>query len=182
MAIIKKAARVIGRTLEFRNVEETDAAFIISLRGNKTKGEHLNSGSLRIHDQKKWISEYQKKIDQAYFIIESQGQKIGTVRLYDASEKSFCWGSWVLAQNAPFASSIESVLMVYDYAINVLGFSKSHFDVRKKNAKVCSFHESFGAVRKNEDDINVYYDIEKEKIISSFKRFNRFLPNPVVVR
>jgi len=90
---------------------------------------------------------------QAYFIIEDRaGDPLGCVRIYDARGDSFCIGSWILRAGAPQRAAIESSLMVYALGIDHLGFRRAHFDVRKRNERVWTFHERCGARRVGETD------------------------------
>ena len=90
---LRKAARVMGKTLVFRDAGVEDAAFIFSLRTDSEKSRFLSAVSNDLADQQAWLVRYAKLTDQAYFIIEYQNQPIGTVRLYDPQGESFCWGS-----------------------------------------------------------------------------------------
>lgn len=173
--IIKKAARIAGKTLALRDATVDDSIFILSLRLDSSKSKYLSPTSSDINLQKKWLLDYEKSINQAYFIIDHANQNIGVVRLYDARDSSFCWGSWILASNAPNHAAIESALMIYSYAINYLGFTHSHFDVRKDNESVWRFHERFGAIRVSEDDMNYFYQIDKDSIENSLRRYGKFL-------
>lgn len=47
---------------------------------------------------------------------------------------------------------MESALTVYAYAVDHLGFTAAHFDVRRGNERVWKFHERFGAVRVDENE------------------------------
>ena len=70
----------------------------------------------------------------------------------------------------------SDLLMVYRYALDGLGFEASHFTVHKANESVWQFHERFGAVRRAEDEIQYFYDIDREAILASLQRYRRFLP------
>ena len=85
---------------------------------------------------------------------------IGTIRLYDPQGDSFCWGSWILAQGSPASAAMESALMVYAYAVDYLGFTAAHFDVRRGNERVWRFHERFGAVRVRETALDYWYRLD----------------------
>ena len=128
-----------------------------------------------------WLRNYAEADDQAYFIIEIDGQSVGTVRLYDAKDDSFCWGSWILAANAPKTAAIESALMVYAYAVDHLGFQSAHFDVRKSNQRVWNFHERFGAVRTSESDNDYFYALTLVEIQKSRKRYSKYLPEGIAL-
>lgn len=173
--IIKKAGRIVGKTLVFRDVTVDDSNFILSLRLDLSKSKYLSHTSSDIEHQKKWLLDYEGSTNQAYFIIEHANQNVGVVRLYDARFSSFCWGSWILASNAPTHAAIESALIIYSYAINCLGFTRSHFDVRKENENVWRFHERFGAARVSEDDLNYFYEINKDSIEKSLQKYRKFL-------
>lgn len=144
---LRKAARVVGKTLSFRDASLDDAAFILSLRTDTEKSRYLSAVSGELAEQQAWLERYALSDNQAYFIIGNQGAPIGTVRLYDPQGESICWGSWTLHSSRPSHAAMESALMVYAYAIDHLGFAAAHFDVRKGNERVWRFHERFGAKR-----------------------------------
>lgn len=178
---IRKAKRVVGKTLSFRNAIVSDAEFILSLRTDKDKARFLSSVSGDLADQRAWLGNYESSEDQAYFIIEYLGEPIGTVRLYDSQGDSFCWGSWILKEGRPRQAAMESALMVYAYGVDHLGFSASHFDVRKGNERVWQFHERFGARRIQETELDYYYRLDGEAIADSRLRYKEFLENHVGV-
>lgn len=178
---IRKAKKITGRTLVFRDASVDDAEFILSLRTDAKKSQHLSATKPDLDAQRAWLERYSISTDQAYFIIEFQGMPIGTVRIYDPKGESFCWGSWILSNEAPKNAAIESALVVYSYAVDVLGFCRAHFDVRQGNASVWRFHESFGAIRVGESDLDYFYEIDDAAIQKSLERYRRFLPSPVVV-
>lgn len=178
---LRKAARVIGKTLTFRNAEVADAAFILSLRTDTEKSRYLSSVSSDIGAQEAWLEHYAQADDQAYFIIEYQNQPIGTVRLYDPRGESFCWGSWILKNGRPSQAAMESALMVYAYAVDHLGFKAAHFQVHRENERVWQFHERFGAQRIAETDLEIFYRLHEDAISISRLRYRRFLDGSVDV-
>lgn len=178
---LRKAARVIGKTLTFRDATVEDACFILSLRTDAEKSRYLSAVSSDLADQQTWLARYAQADDQAYFIIEHQDAPIGTVRLYDPQGLSFCWGSWILKSGRPSHAAMESALMVYAYAVDHLGFRAAHFDVRKGNERVWQFHERFGARRVAESELDYDYMLDIETITSSRQRYQRFLEGPVKV-
>ena len=179
---IRKANRVQGKTLVFRDATTADAAFILALRTDSRKSGYISATSPEISQQIAWLESYAGKTDQAYFIIENlAGETLGTVRLYDPRGDSFCWGSWILKDGAPQTAAIESALMVYAYTIDHLGFRQSHFDVRKGNESVWRFHERFGAERTGETTQDYLYRIRRKQIVAARKRYRKYLPGTVAV-
>ncbi len=178
---IRKAKLVVGRTLTFRDANVDDAAFILSLRTDENKSRYLSAVSADLSAQQAWLESYANSVGQAYFIIEWQYVPIGTVRLYDAKQDSFCWGSWILKDGRPTHAAMESALMVYSYAIDDLAFQGAHFDVRRGNERVWKFHERLGARRVSETDLDYFYELDLQSIQSATETYARFLPADVVV-
>jgi RimJ/RimL family protein N-acetyltransferase len=178
---IQKAALIKGKTLTFRDAKAADTDFILSLRTDLEKSRYLSTTSNDNSKQRLWLDLYSVADDQAYFIIECKGEAIGTVRLYDPRDKSFCWGSWILKDGSPKQAAIESALMVYAYAVDHLGFRAAHFDVRKGNESVWQFHERFGARRISETNIDYFYKLDFQSIKASCARYSKFLPEGLTV-
>lgn len=177
VARIRKANRIHGKNLIFRNASIADGPFILSLRTDEQKSRHLSIVSNNLAAQEAWLAAYEKRDTEAYFIIENGwGVAIGTVRLYDALGDSFCWGSWILVDDVPSSAAIESALMVYRYAVDALGFRRAHFQVQKGNERVWRFHERFGAERLPEEDIQYRYTLSYDSIQLAFTRYRRYLP------
>ncbi len=166
-----------GKNINLRLVLLKDAKFICELRQNK--GKFLSKTSAKISEQKRWIRSYKEREKEGveyYFIIESKTKEaFGSVRLYDFLDNSFCWGSWIIKDGAPFSAGIESALCVYIYGFECLGFTKSHFDVHKQNTQVVAFHKRFGAKIIKEDELNYYFTLSKEDFLKAKTRFAKYL-------
>lgn len=181
MTTFIKPAKVVGKSLTFRDARCEDAKFILELRTDPSKGRHLSATSSELSAQVSWLERYVADPSQIYFIIEDQnGERVGTVRLYDQQGSSFCWGSWILKAGVPSGYAIESALMVYAFARS-LGFTAAHFDVRKGNESVWHFHERMGAVRTGETEQDIFYSIDAAAIEATTKRYRRYLPNPIQI-
>ena len=186
--VIRPAARLVGHKLVLREVEADDAAYILSLRLDPKKGAHLSPVDDDVAKQAAWIERYKQGTGQAYFIIcrkeghDGAGERIGTVRLYNAIGDSFSWGSWIIADGAAPDVAMESALIVYRYALDHLGFRNSHFEVNRDNRTVWNFHERlFGARRVAEDDVEYRFEQDHDKIVAALRRYGRFLPEPLAV-
>jgi RimJ/RimL family protein N-acetyltransferase len=168
---------VRGKTIFLREVTIGDAEFIIKLRTDPKKSKHLSITPNDIDRQKSFISNYLKSQTDYYFIISDWSQRsLGTVRIYDVRDDSFCWGSWILSQDAPKNAAIESALLIYDFAFFALHYSKSHFDVRKENHKVVNFHKRFGACIVREDDLNSYFEYSRDAYLNVREKYRRYVP------
>jgi RimJ/RimL family protein N-acetyltransferase len=176
--VIRKSSKVIGRTLVFTNAIKSDAQFILNLRSLE-KSRNLSQTPPLLSDQLNWLERYASDTTQAYFIIHHNNEQIGTVRLYDQRDVSFCWGSWILTDSRPSHAAVESALMVYSYAIDHLRFEKCHFDVRKVNDKAVRFHSKFGARIVDEDEKDYFFELNSQEIFHARQRYERFLPDPI---
>ena len=168
-----------SKSIQFRLINENDAEFVLSLRLDNKYNSFLSTVGNDLNAQKKWISSYKKDEElgtQYYFIIERlDGVPCGTVRLYDFIEGSFCWGSWILNEEKPHYAALESAYLVYQFAFEELGFKKCHFDVRKGNVHVISFHEKLGAIKTGEDENNFYFEITPAVLGLMQKKFSKML-------
>ncbi|MBT2374810.1 GNAT family N-acetyltransferase [Pseudomonas fluorescens] len=157
-----------SKTIGLRLIEESDAEFVLTLRLDEKYNQFLSSVNPSIEAQREWIKKYkldEKAGTQYYFIIErNDGVPCGTVRIYDLTEDSFCWGSWILNEDKTKYAALESTFLVYKFAFEYLNFKQSHFDVRKGNERVISFHEKMGAIKTGETELDFLFTITKEAV------------------
>lgn len=71
--------------------------------------------------------------------------------------------------------------MVFAYAVDHLGFTATHFDVRKGNERLWQFHERFGAKRVAENENDYFYRLDFNAIDISRNRYQRFVEGGVEV-
>lgn len=179
---LRKAKKLVGKNLVFRNAELSDAEFILKLRIDENKSRNISFGAITVAQQEDWLRKYAERDREVYFIIENkQSERIGTIRLYDQKDDSFCWGSWIVVDGAPTTVAVESMLMIYLYALDTLGFSSAYFQVNKANQSVWKFKERFGATRVAENEIEYHYIITKEAMRESMKRYQKLLPENLEV-
>ena len=168
-----------GKNINLRTVEIEDAYFIYTMRQNQNKTKYLSKVTGTVDSQKEWIKNYKQREEdkkEFYFIIESKNEeKLGLVRMYDFKNESFCWGSWLIKEDAPKTTAIESALQIYEFGFYKLGFEKSHFDVRKGNDKVIAFHRRFGAKIVDENELDYFFNFEKESYEITKKKYKRYL-------
>lgn len=171
-----------SKHLKFTLVQETDAAFIVELRNNIKLNKYLSKSVATIKEQKQWIIEYKKreheKIEFYFKINTLNEEELGFIRIYniDYINKTFTWGSWIIKEERPSYSALESALLIYKYAFEKLHMEKSYFDVRKENIHVLSFHKKMGAIKTGEDSLNEYFEITKEIYENSIKtKYKKYL-------
>jgi len=173
---LKKEKFLYSKNLILRDADETDADFILRLRTDPIKSRFLSQTSASLEDQIAWMKSYKDRRDQAYFIIEDRASnKLGCIRIYNPTETSFDWGSWLIVEGAAPYVALESALSLYSYARR-LGFLTAKIDVRKDNETVWKFHENiFGAKLLQENDIDRFYEVTTEDIDMRLKKYQRLL-------
>ena len=179
---LRKARRIVGRTLVLRNAEVEDAHFIWQMRRDPQRARHLSAVPDDPQAQVDWLQAYARDDGQAYFIITdaASGEPLGTVRLYGARGDAFSWGSWLLKPGLHPRCAVESALMVYHYA-RWLGFDSAYFEVRRENGSVWRFHESFGARRVAVRDDHFQYVLDAQALDAALQRYRRYLPHGIAI-
>lgn len=180
--VIRKAQRVIGHHIVLRNATIDDAAFIVRLRTDPIKQRYISATSPEVAQQVAWLERYQHATDQAYFVVEDKrGDPVGTIRIYDPVDDSFCIGSWVMQAGTTVNHAAEALIVTYRYAFEVLGFNRSYFAVRHANRSVWRFMERFGAVRTSTTELDYCYESQREPLLAALNRYRHILPHPIQV-
>lgn len=137
-----------GKRLRLRTAEPHDASFALHLRTDPELNRFLKPIDPSLENQKQWIQDKQSTPNDYHMIMESLDSKpLGVIALYDIKvDQSFDWGRWVIAKKAPFYAAHESMILLYNFAFNILGLKKAFFEVRKENERVIDFHKNYGAV------------------------------------
>ena len=168
-----------GWQLKLRTIEKDDATYLYSLRTNAELNVHLSAVTGTAADQARWIESYKERearCEEIYFLIERlDGVKCGTVRLYDLTETSFTWGSWILDDNKPSKAALESAFLLYQFAFSELKMREATFSVRIQNVNTIAFHLRFGAQEIGYDDENRYFIYPHKKFISDLPCFEEVL-------
>lgn len=144
---MRHSLRLDGHAYALRPVAEADARFIVELR--RQAGRFLNRGAEDDATQLAWLARYFERAGDYYFVIESRGEHRaeGLIALYDvdAEESAGEWGRWIVAPGSP--SAIESALLIYRCAFDVLNLDRVYCRTLADNAQVVAFHDSCGLTR-----------------------------------
>lgn len=176
-----KHDKLEGRTIHFRLIEESDATFLYQLRIDETLNKYISKVDSSVEAQIEWIRSYKERESrdiEYYFIIERNdtNEKIGTIRLYGITDDNrFCWGSWILNSRKTVTSAIESAYLIYEFAFEKRNLSSSYFQVDRLNNTVNSFHVKTGAIKIDEDMVNINYIFTKECFFKFKDKFRRVI-------
>jgi len=168
---------VKGKRIQLRSSTPEDAEFILALRLNPDLNKHLNPTSPDVQAQRNWLGMvYDKPGDYNFTIETTEGEKVGVVAIYQIDEeaKTFNWGRWIIHPDAPVYTALESTILVYHIAFNILGLEMALSDVRLENKNVVKFHLSYGAHIYKENDLDMFYDYKKEQFPLLLKKFKGF--------
>ena len=162
-----------------RPVEVDDAEFILSLRTDSNLNQFISYTNPRIDDQINWIENYkirEKSGLEYYYVAEdNEGNKFGTIRLYDFDEKSFEIGSWLFRTNSPLGMAVKAHFIGFETGFEVLKADYCRFEIRKKNLAVLRYMNDFKADKVGEDDLNYYFTLSKEKFYVRRNKISIFL-------
>ena len=97
-----------------------------------------------------------------YFIyFDKNNNPVGLNRIYNIYEYYGTPGSWL----CPISNNMETTLSTYfigkNIAFEILKLDLLIIDVRKQNKSVWKLHQSLGAQRIGESDIDYYYSMSK---------------------
>lgn len=170
-------ANLVGHHLRLRLVELEDAEYIHSLRLDPQYGRFLSAPAPTVESQQSWIERYKAREAERreyYFLIERRQDDLpcGVVRLYEIKDGQFTWGSWILDKNKPPKAALDSALLIYRFAFEVLACELSIFDVRVENSRTLAFHRRFGAVETGVDELNVYFELSREQFALRVDQLN----------
>ena len=167
-------SRLQGPNLALRLVQPRDASYLYGLRVNPAYNQHLSEVRGTAEDQRHWIEAYKTREAEGcelYYIIERHdGQACGTVRLYDIKADSFTWGSWILDAGKPPKAALESAVLVYRIAFDLLGLRIAQFDVRRDNETTLAFHIRFGATQTHTSETDAFFTYPRTQYDADLER------------
>lgn len=136
-----------------KSVEVEDAEFILKLRTDANISRFLNKTENDIKKQIKWIEEQQIRTNDYYFIIydKTTDKKVGTYGIYNINNEQGEFGRFICIDSP--VQSIETGLLIADFAFNALNLEKAIASVDISNKKTISFQ--------NKNKLKVVYTKEE---------------------
>jgi hypothetical protein len=160
-------SRVEGPNLILRLIQPDDAAYVHGLRVSPLYNQHLSEVRGGVEDQRRWIESHKAREAEGrefyYIITRKDGTACGAVRLYDLENDSFTWGSWILDANKPAKAALESAVLIYSIAFDLLSLSSARFDVRRDNETTLAFHRRFGAKQTSETSTDIFFTYPRSR-------------------
>ena len=166
--------------LNVRLVNENDAAFILKLRTNERLARHIHSTEDDLSRQVQWIRDYKIRETEGreyYFMYSKGNNPIGVSRVSNIFEYFGLGGSWLCSPNNDPLDSMKTPFIAHDICFEVIGLDYIVFDVRKANKQVWKFHESAGAIKLGESEIDYYYYLYNKNYFSKRSYYIKLLTN-----
>ena len=176
--------KIIGDNgVSLATMQVEDAEFLLALRTDPALNQHLSAVDGTLPQQQNFIAKCLKNQEQKqeyFFAIEYQGQKVGTVRLYDIDyEKNIAtWGSWIVKQGNPGLVALSSAYLSYYFCFNNLNIDKIMIDVRKDNKKAFDIYTLYCDFL-YEDELNYYLEFKKENFSKFTDKFSSKISNNI---
>jgi RimJ/RimL family protein N-acetyltransferase len=142
---MKHELHIEGARYALRPVRAEDSEFIIALRTDPELGRYLHETSPHVADQIAWIEAYERRDGDYYFMVEDRllGEAVGAIGVYEIQDGAGEWGRWLIKRGS--LAAVESLVLLCRVAFEQLGLERIFSRTIEENAKVVSFHESFGA-------------------------------------
>lgn len=167
---------LVGMNIKLDLVKVEDANFLLKLRTESNLNKYLSKVDDSLEKQEKWIQnykmrEYAKK--EYYFkCMDKLNNNVGFARLYniDYENKMLTFGSFIMGENKPQYAALETMILLMQIAFDFLKMEKVVLDVRKKNLHAKRFYERFGFEKYNQNDIDEFYELNRDKFIDLYTR------------
>lgn len=132
-----------GKYVDLCSATVEDAEFTLAVRQKPEFINFIPKLDITLEQQKNWI-EKQRETDGDYFFViwDKKGNRKGTIGLYDVTEKTGETGRLTNCGNS--FEAIESQLLCYDFAFDVLKLVKIKSEIIAANTSAMKFARFFG--------------------------------------
>lgn len=148
--------------LRLREATTDDATFILSLRLDPERNQHLAPTRPDVEAQIAWMEKDSKRPNQSYYVIEEPGgEPVGVIRLVVEPDARFAAHSLIVSTDAPRGAAREVAVLVYGFALN-WNLVGGRFFTRQANERAWRFFEKVGAVHVRDEDGQRFYEVSVE--------------------
>ena len=150
--------------VQFRFVNENDAAFIVKLRTDPRLSRFIHDTDSNIDKQKEWIRKYKEREaagTEYYFAVTIDNKTQGFIRLYSIHDDTFTVGSIIMDKDAPIHCVLAATIMAKEIAFEILDLSleDSYDGVHVDNKQVVKLNRSWG-----KEEYRRFQDVKGEYI------------------
>jgi RimJ/RimL family protein N-acetyltransferase len=143
---MKHDITMTGYAFRLRPIADEDVSLVLELRCDPERNRYINRTLPDPERQLAWFASYYQRPGDYYFVIErnNTGHAEGLIAIYDVDDEGTNgeWGRWVIRRKS--LAAIESALLIYRCAFEVLGLEWICCRTVADNKQVISFHDQCG--------------------------------------
>lgn len=127
--------------------------------------------------QREWIRGKKEEENDYHMIIEDfKGNRFGTIALYNIKPdlKTFEWGRWVIFPGSPFYVPVESIILAFNFAFNILLLEESIFGTQALNHKTFNILKKVGSEIIRSDNKEIWFSFNKKNFPGMLARYRGF--------
>lgn len=137
--------RIEGRYVYLMSATEEDAEFTLMVRQDPRLTRFIPQVNNTIEQQRQWLNKQRKKVNDYYFVARDyEGNKIGTIGVYDIKDGIGEGGRLTSIGNA--LQSIEIQYLICKFDFNVLNLDSVNTFVYAENYSALRLSKQFGAI------------------------------------
>lgn len=136
---------VEGRFVDLKSVTIDDAEFTRNIRLDPDFAKFFPTLNNTIEQQRKWIEEHQTKEGDYFFVVwDKNGERVGTISVYDIVDESCESGRLAIKGNA--FQCTEAQMLIFKFAFEKLGVDTVIGYILADNERAIRFNKQFGCV------------------------------------
>ena len=134
-----------GKYVDLRSCTEEDAEFTLSLRKDPKLGKFFPVIDNTVEQQTEWIRHQRAKEGDYFFVVRNkQGDRIGTISVYNIADGEGESGRIIIRSANPFDAS-EAQLLLARFGFHTLGLKQMKGFVFAENKRAIRFNKQFAA-------------------------------------
>jgi len=149
-----------------RLVEIEDAEFILNLRTDPKLNKYISPTSPVLEEQTRWLHKYKMRekegLEYYFVVLDLEGKRYGTIRLYNRGNNCYEIGSWLFAHNSPLGMAVKAHIIGYELGFELFNADYCKFEIRKENTAVLRYIEFYKPQIIDTDELNYYFHLTKE--------------------
>lgn len=164
-----------GKLVNLREIEVSDAKFILDLRLSSKGIKFLNKTNSNIDNQIQYIKNYKTLEYEWYFIVESKDHvPLGCLSAYDVKNNSVCTGRWIMTATTSTGAGIEGDLLLKNFVFNILDVDILRTDTRYSNKNMINYFRMWGCEITSKTDELIYFSLVKKIYEKNKYKIERF--------
>lgn len=135
-----------GRYVDLRSCTEEDAEFTRAIRNDPEFVKFLPAIDNTLEQQKTWIRNQREKEGDYFFVVwDKEGNRIGTISIYDINGDHAESGRLAIKGSNPF-QALEAQILSFRFAFNSLGLECIDGFIFADNDRAIRFNKQFGGI------------------------------------